>query len=71
MKITDVRLYVLEAPEQQIGSAWKLIQVPNLSRTQYTHTRVAGRSVPATVKRDGAIHPYARGGQSTVAPKFH
>lgn len=36
MKITDVKLYVLENPEQ-VGRAHKLVQVPNLLRIQYTH----------------------------------
>ena len=45
MKISEVRLYVLEAPEGQGGSALKLIQVPNLARIQYTHTRI-GASQP-------------------------
>ena len=40
MKITAVRLYVLEAPEQPHGTYLKLITVPNLRRIQYTHTRV-------------------------------
>ena len=39
MKITAVRLYVLEAPADQRAGALKLIQVPNLRRIQYTHTR--------------------------------
>ena len=38
MKIAAVRLYVLEAPDKRTGSSLKLIQVPNLLRTQYTHT---------------------------------
>ncbi|MEX1018027.1 MAG: enolase C-terminal domain-like protein, partial [Litorilinea sp.] len=36
MKITDVKLYVLENPDQ-IGRRLKLVQVPNLLRIQYTH----------------------------------
>ncbi len=36
MKITSVKLYVLEQPEQT-GRSLKLVQVPNLLRTQYTH----------------------------------
>lgn len=36
MKITAVKLYVLEHPERK-GSGHKLVQVPNLHRTQYTH----------------------------------
>lgn len=36
MKITDVKLYVLENPDQ-IGRTLKLVQVPNLLRIQYTH----------------------------------
>lgn len=37
MKITAVRLYVLEAPEQPGRADLELIQVPNLRRLQYTH----------------------------------
>jgi L-alanine-DL-glutamate epimerase-like enolase superfamily enzyme len=40
MKIAVVRLYVLEAPEQRMGHALKLVPVPNLRRIQYTHTRL-------------------------------
>jgi L-alanine-DL-glutamate epimerase-like enolase superfamily enzyme len=40
MKITDVKLYVLEDPANK-GSMHKLVQDPNLHRTQYTHVRVA------------------------------
>jgi L-alanine-DL-glutamate epimerase-like enolase superfamily enzyme len=40
MRITDVKLYVLESPELQ-GRALKLVQVPNLPRIQYTHTSLA------------------------------
>lgn len=36
MRITDVKLYVLENPALQARSL-KLVQVPNLLRTQYTH----------------------------------
>jgi L-alanine-DL-glutamate epimerase-like enolase superfamily enzyme len=36
MKITDVKLYVLEAPGQK-ANGLKLVQVPNLHRIQYTH----------------------------------
>ena len=36
MKITAVKLYILEHPERK-GSGHKLVQVPNLRRTQYTH----------------------------------
>lgn len=39
MKITAVRLYVLEAPEQPAGVDLRLTQVPSLHRIQYTHTR--------------------------------
>ena len=39
MKITDVKLLTLELPEEQPTSEWKLVQVPNLQRIQYTHTR--------------------------------
>jgi hypothetical protein len=37
MRIVDVKLYILENPAQQ-GRSLKLVQVPNLLRTQYTHT---------------------------------
>jgi L-alanine-DL-glutamate epimerase-like enolase superfamily enzyme len=36
MKITDVKLYVLEQPGQK-ANGLKLVQVPNLLRIQYTH----------------------------------
>lgn len=42
MKISEVRLYVLEAPEGQTSAPLKLTQVPNLRRIQYTHRRVTG-----------------------------
>ncbi len=38
MKITAVKLYVLEAAGQLSRGALKLTQVPGLSRIQYTHT---------------------------------
>lgn len=38
MKITAVRLYVLEAAGQRSRGALKLTRVPGLLRTQYTHT---------------------------------
>ena len=41
MKITAVKLYILENPAQS-GRALKLIQVPNLRRIQYTHTGLPG-----------------------------
>lgn len=37
MKITDVKLYILEQPERKRIS-FRLVQVPNLHRIQYTHT---------------------------------
>lgn len=37
MRITDIRLHVVEVPDRK-GSILKLIQVPGLRRTQYTHT---------------------------------
>jgi L-alanine-DL-glutamate epimerase-like enolase superfamily enzyme len=40
MKITAVRLYVLEAPEIKNGMSLKLAEVPNLRRIQYKQTRV-------------------------------
>ena len=40
MKITAVRLYVLEAPEQPANLTLKLGQVPNLRRIQYKQTRL-------------------------------
>ena len=40
MKITAVRLYVLEAPEEHSGVDLILEQVPNLRRIQYRQTRV-------------------------------
>ena len=39
MKITAVRLYVLEAPEERTGIYLKLEPVPNLRRIQYRQTR--------------------------------
>ena len=36
MKITAVKLYILEHPDRK-GSGHKLVQVPNLRRIQYTH----------------------------------
>lgn len=39
MKITDVRLSILEVP-QEAGRTWKLVQVPGLRRTQYTHKAI-------------------------------
>lgn len=41
MRITDVKLYVLERPEEKSGGH-QLIQVPSLHRIQYTHRGVAG-----------------------------
>jgi L-alanine-DL-glutamate epimerase-like enolase superfamily enzyme len=38
MKITDIKLYVLEQPNPRPGRAFRLVQVPNLHRIQYTHT---------------------------------
>ena len=40
MKITDVKLYVLENPDSR-GSVLKLHEVPNLRRIQYTHGGIA------------------------------
>lgn len=40
MKITNVKLYILEDPNQK-GRSLKLVQVPNLLRTQYTHVPTA------------------------------
>ncbi|MCB9157635.1 MAG: hypothetical protein H6645_11030 [Caldilineaceae bacterium] len=40
MKITAIRLFILEAADQRTRSAHKLIQVANLRRIQYTHTGV-------------------------------
>ena len=40
MKITAVRLFVLEAPEQPAGNTLKLAPVPNLLRLQFKQTRV-------------------------------
>jgi L-alanine-DL-glutamate epimerase-like enolase superfamily enzyme len=37
MKISEVKLYILENPDRK-GRNLKLIQVPNLQRIQYTHT---------------------------------
>jgi L-alanine-DL-glutamate epimerase-like enolase superfamily enzyme len=37
MKITDVKLYILEQPDQLQTYAHALVQVPNLHRIQYTH----------------------------------
>ena len=36
MKITDVKLFILEQPDGQ-ARAHRLVQVPNLHRIQYTH----------------------------------
>lgn len=41
MKITDVTLIILEHPERS-ARALKLVEVPNLSRIQYTHTVIPG-----------------------------
>src|SRR2546428_548941 len=41
MKITAVRLYVLEAPEERTGIFLKLEPVPKLRRIQYRQTRVS------------------------------
>jgi L-alanine-DL-glutamate epimerase-like enolase superfamily enzyme len=41
MKITDVKLYILEDPKQK-SRVLRLIQAPNLHRIQYTHTSLAG-----------------------------
>ena len=38
MKITDIRIHILEVPESQ-ASIHKIIQVKGLRRHQYTHTR--------------------------------
>lgn len=43
MKISTVKLYILENPEQS-GRSLKLVQVPNLRRIQYTHTSGAAAS---------------------------
>ena len=45
MKITEIKLYVLEHPQRQ-GRALKLVQVPSLRRIQYTHA-AAQASSPA------------------------
>jgi L-alanine-DL-glutamate epimerase-like enolase superfamily enzyme len=45
MKITDVKLYVLENPDQKARSL-QLVQVPNLRRIQYTH-RASAKEQPA------------------------
>jgi len=39
MQITEIKLYILEHPEQKQG-AHQLVQVPDLHRTQYTHRGV-------------------------------
>ncbi len=36
MKITDVKLYILEHPTRK-ASSHNIVQVPNLRRIQYTH----------------------------------
>ena len=41
MKITDVKLLILEHPEQKRGGH-RLVQVPGLQRIQYTHTGAPG-----------------------------
>jgi L-alanine-DL-glutamate epimerase-like enolase superfamily enzyme len=45
MKIAAIRICILEAPQPHSSTPLKLIQVPNLMRTQYTHTR-AGADQP-------------------------
>jgi L-alanine-DL-glutamate epimerase-like enolase superfamily enzyme len=47
VKITDVKLYVLEQPDRQ-SRAHRLVQVPNLHRTQYTHR---GRSIDRPLRQ--------------------
>jgi len=44
VKITEVKLFVLEDPERKGGGGYQLVQVPNLRRIQYTHK---GRPGPA------------------------
>ena len=41
MKITDIKLLILENPEQKRGGH-RLVQVPGLHRIQYTHKGVPG-----------------------------
>ena len=49
MQITDVKLLVLEDPQNQISSGHAITQVPGLRRIQYTHTgrRGGGTKRPA------------------------
>ncbi|NJN82348.1 MAG: hypothetical protein HC802_08795 [Caldilineaceae bacterium] len=58
MKITDVKLYVLEHPELT-QSSHRLVQVPNLHRIQYTHQGVPGdrpqRQSFIEVSTDGGV----------------
>lgn len=37
MKITEVKLCVLEDPERHVGGGHELVTVPGLRRIQYTH----------------------------------
>lgn len=39
MKITDVKLYILESPDQK-GRGHQIVRVPNLQRNQFTHSSV-------------------------------
>ena len=50
MKITSVKLYVLERPDLSQGSH-RLVQVPTLPRIQYTHTGGGSRRPPGTPGR--------------------
>ena len=45
MKITDVKLLTAMLPEDEPVRRWKLIEVPNLPRIQYAHTRGKARGV--------------------------
>ena len=51
MKITDVKLYILENPDSR-GSVGKLREVPNLRRIQYTH---GGAPSPDKTQRQNFI----------------
>lgn len=58
MKITAVKLYILEHPERK-SSGHKLVQVPNLRRIQYTHqglpSEQPARQVFIQVETDAGI----------------
>ena len=52
MKITDVKLYILEQPDRSRPAHTRLVQVPNLHRIQYTHR---GRPWPTAALRQSFV----------------